>query len=839
MEREVSEVDRKLFLRKTYLDKIHYYINRNPINQDELYLFVRKFFGEYLKLDYEFTYEELSQELNKVFITPKVKEHIDDFLIRLSESEYLEETNLGTNEINAYLGEFEDIIRNIIYDDRPVHEDESLMQKMLKKHKEPAKVMDVAGISSLIEEVNFHITNEHLEIAKISYVNLLKAFDALSKEDKKKLHEDMNEVYARLQTLIKNPKSQIANSQSNMSKTGASSTDRISDAVKKVYSYVDETLFYINASNFESSKKSYAETLRLYESLNPDDKTVAHSRVSELYTQLQAMLSRPKSISAEPALILKSDEDKVRSDRHNENVDTSINSSSSGVASAFSSSDALASSNPESASKSGIISIDDFSSAIQNSTIQENSHAEDNFAMDMISADGIGSTSGNSENDSNTGNVGNFLFTANANSDDKIESSISSINSKTSSKVSSKISSQESILSKESLASEILSKQESKSEPKQESFATPSIPLEPVSNGESSFDVFGRSVADTKHGLASGASGKSVDVKDIKSDSNTIDTNIVLRIDKLLDLNSSKPSAKSSSSSPASSSSNETSLSKSLPTSKVVLEEKTLSKKVDKKMEKEFKKPLINQSVIQPITPPLSNTQPLNNLTSTHMASQVNNSVTSKQKLQSLTSPTTHPVVDKLNRLLKKIDDDIILEKFDNAKSTYKDALLCYREMTDENKAKCYEHFYATFKKLDDGLHQKSLNDILDMHLSESESSHRPISAKGTEIESRNKLQNNVARDNFQSEGNSDYEFMKASRMTTLPIILSNDPETTRVYELIEESYFNIDNSHSDLAMLKYFKALELYHKLPVIDKRKLYSGLYDLFKKLSSVRTI
>ena len=89
MDREVSEVDRKLFLKKTYLDKIDYFITRNPINQDELYSLIRKFFGEYLKLDYEFTYEELSQELNKVFIKPNIKEHIDDFLIRLSETEYL------------------------------------------------------------------------------------------------------------------------------------------------------------------------------------------------------------------------------------------------------------------------------------------------------------------------------------------------------------------------------------------------------------------------------------------------------------------------------------------------------------------------------------------------------------------------------------------------------------------------------------------------------------------------------------------------------------------------------------------------------------------------------
>jgi hypothetical protein len=37
--------------------------------------------------------------------------------------------------------------------------------------------------------------------------------------------------------------------------------------------------------------------------------------------------------------------------------------------------------------------------------------------------------------------------------------------------------------------------------------------------------------------------------------------------------------------------------------------------------------------------------------------------------------------------------------------------------------------------------------------------------------------------------------------------------------------------------MLKYFKALETYRNLPIVDKRKIYSDIYGLFKKLSSVK--
>jgi len=177
--------------------------------------------------------------------------------------------------------------------------------------------------------------------------------------------------------------------------------------------------------------------------------------------------------------------------------------------------------------------------------------------------------------------------------------------------------------------------------------------------------------------------------------------------------------------------------------------------------------------------------------------------------------------VDKLNNLLKRIDDDIIMDRFDKAKETYKEALLIYRPMRDSEKSKCYERFYATFKKLDDSLHQKSLHDILDKHLSESIQSHRPLTLKKPDV-------SGAAAESYISESS------KIINTTTLPLILANDLETTRVYELIEESYFNIDNSHSDLAMLKYFKALEFYHKLSISDKKKLYSDLYGLFKRLS-----
>ncbi|HEY9705541.1 MAG TPA: hypothetical protein V6C58_24095, partial [Allocoleopsis sp.] len=197
MEREVSELDRKLILKRNYLDKIYYYLNKDPIGQDELYIFVRKFFGEYLKLDYEFTYEELSQELNKAFIKPKAKERIDNFLLRLSESEYLEESSLGTVEINYYLTELNDIIKEIIYEEHSIIPESSIIKKVLNIN---GSEENISEINSMIDEAIFHINKGNIDGAKKTYENIMKNYDALSKSDKKKIVDKVTDIYEKIQS---------------------------------------------------------------------------------------------------------------------------------------------------------------------------------------------------------------------------------------------------------------------------------------------------------------------------------------------------------------------------------------------------------------------------------------------------------------------------------------------------------------------------------------------------------------------------------------------------------------------------------------------------------------
>ncbi len=295
-EKEVSELDRKILLKKTYLDKVNYYLSRSIIDDQELFTLVRKFFSEFLKLDYEFTYEELSIELNKVFIRPKVKEQIDTFLLQLSESEYLEDVTLELDEIKQYLTELKGIIEEVILEDESTKHTETIIDKVLHLKNAPEKITTPSTVLSLIDETNFYLSSANIEKAKKSYAEALHSYETLSKNERKNLTDKLKRLYDDLQTLIKNPQAKIAESLQTKTDSVQStdSTAKLSKEVSAVTSLIDETSFYISSGNVASAKKSYVSTLKAYESLNSDKKSVLHDKVDDLYKSLQELISSPK-----------------------------------------------------------------------------------------------------------------------------------------------------------------------------------------------------------------------------------------------------------------------------------------------------------------------------------------------------------------------------------------------------------------------------------------------------------------------------------------------------------------------------------------------------------------
>ena len=114
MKKELSELEKKRLLKKNHHQKIDYVLTKAFINDSDVYKLVKDFFAEYLNLDYEFTHEELSKELNKRFIEESLKKEITIFLAQLSHIQFNNDKHPSQDQLRSMISTFKDIISKLI-----------------------------------------------------------------------------------------------------------------------------------------------------------------------------------------------------------------------------------------------------------------------------------------------------------------------------------------------------------------------------------------------------------------------------------------------------------------------------------------------------------------------------------------------------------------------------------------------------------------------------------------------------------------------------------------------------------------------------------------------------
>ncbi|RJQ17210.1 hypothetical protein C4573_04115 [Candidatus Woesearchaeota archaeon] len=114
MKKEMSDFERKRVLKHTHHQKIDYALAKAFIKDYDVYQLVKDFFAEYLHLNYEFTHEELSKELNKQFIDESLKKQIVGFLARLSFFQFNTAQQPTQEQLRNMIVEFKNIINNLI-----------------------------------------------------------------------------------------------------------------------------------------------------------------------------------------------------------------------------------------------------------------------------------------------------------------------------------------------------------------------------------------------------------------------------------------------------------------------------------------------------------------------------------------------------------------------------------------------------------------------------------------------------------------------------------------------------------------------------------------------------
>lgn len=148
MEKEVPEAERRVKIKRTFSEKITLLVKQD-IDDKELYGVIRQFFVDFLKLEYEFTYEELSLELNKIFIKQGLKKRIDKLLDDLSWFEYMPDHELSQEEKKKILNDFKDMISQLILDLEEKPGKASFLDKLFgkKKGESVVQTQEISGIS--------------------------------------------------------------------------------------------------------------------------------------------------------------------------------------------------------------------------------------------------------------------------------------------------------------------------------------------------------------------------------------------------------------------------------------------------------------------------------------------------------------------------------------------------------------------------------------------------------------------------------------------------------------------------------------------------------------------
>jgi len=185
----------------------------------------RLFFAELFKIRYEFTFEELNNELEKKRIDKNLKEQITFFLKKLSVVEYSNET-LSEQELKKLLSDFLKLFEKLTFNEQKVKE--TMLGKILRflRIKGPAiqKKKDRKKQNTLLTliqpilsklKINFGkskleqvhdmlikaldmLNNNEIQKSKQLYVKIKEKYNQLNIEDKKEVYDDILLLYKEL-----------------------------------------------------------------------------------------------------------------------------------------------------------------------------------------------------------------------------------------------------------------------------------------------------------------------------------------------------------------------------------------------------------------------------------------------------------------------------------------------------------------------------------------------------------------------------------------------------------------------------------------------------------------
>ena len=189
-----------LTIRNEIEAKIKHALSKHHINQKEVYTITKEFFKEYLDLEYEFTHEELLEELQKIYLDKEHQKIISSFVTTIGLLEYTDKT-FSQEELQLLFTQLQEIITLLIKH----HSTTSWFDKVLLKiginkqtqtSIEEEQLEKQQELFKLLRKVD---DENNIEKAKELYSESLEYYNSLPKKDQKKYYDQLMNTYNKLQ----------------------------------------------------------------------------------------------------------------------------------------------------------------------------------------------------------------------------------------------------------------------------------------------------------------------------------------------------------------------------------------------------------------------------------------------------------------------------------------------------------------------------------------------------------------------------------------------------------------------------------------------------------------
>jgi len=195
-------------LRQEVTRKIAFLEHKAVIDYREVYHLVRGFFKEYLERRYEFTINELREEISKTYVHATVRDDIKELLKVLERMEYTQ-TSFGKDELVLVLERFKRVVEHLVRaEQRSTGSWARIRRFLLKEEEEPITISELPAIESadglhihlrvLLERTYAFLDDGHLHKAATQYKELLALYETCPEDIKQEFYELLDETYQRL-----------------------------------------------------------------------------------------------------------------------------------------------------------------------------------------------------------------------------------------------------------------------------------------------------------------------------------------------------------------------------------------------------------------------------------------------------------------------------------------------------------------------------------------------------------------------------------------------------------------------------------------------------------------